>query len=189
VTPAERALAKRYGRAFLQASEKDSRAAAIPGELRAARGAVDEFAPFLRNPRVSAAQKNQKLQQVLSGRASELTMRFLRFLVDKKRLELLAAIEASVEQMVLEKNHAAKAEVTSAHALSAESQKRIQEELGRFSGKRIELDVKQDPALLGGVVVRLGDWVIDSSLRGRLRGLYRSMTGQEFSQGGSHHGN
>ena len=58
--------------------------------------------------------------------------------------------------------------------LSAESQKQLSDKLKKFTGKEIELDVKEDSELIGGITVKIGDWVLDSSLRGQLRRLKES---------------
>lgn len=186
MTSSERALAGRYAKALLLAAQSQGGEAKLRDELSAARAVCDEFAPFLRHPRVGPYEKMAKLRETLSGRASKLTMNFLGLLIEKKRLEILPAIEDAFGALVLEKNNRALAEVSSARALSDAERAKIEERLSRFSGKTVEASVRQDPALLGGVVVRLGDWVIDSSLKGRLQGLLSRMTA-ESSQGGSSH--
>jgi F-type H+-transporting ATPase subunit delta len=64
-----------------------------------------------------------------------------------------------------------RAHVRSAGRLGEAEQRRLTDDLRKFSGKEVILDVKESPELLGGVVVRMGDWVLDGSLQGKLRRL------------------
>ena len=69
----------------------------------------------------------------------------------------------------------AKAHVRTAAPLSPEAQQQLVAKLKKFTGKEIELDVKEDSELIGGITVKIGDWVLDSSLRGQLRRLRESI--------------
>ncbi|UPT73952.1 MAG: ATP synthase F1 subunit delta [Elusimicrobiota bacterium] len=128
----------------------------------------------LRHPRVPAASKKKLLADALSGKVGATTLRFLDLLVDKKRFELMVMIASVYGRLAADKRGAAKAIVRTAKPLSADEQKQLAAKLKNFSGKDIELDVKEDPELIGGVSVKIGDWVLDSSLRGQLRRLKES---------------
>ena len=77
-------------------------------------------------------------------------------------------------RLAADKRGVAKAVVRTARPLSADAQKTLSSHLKKFAGKDVELDVKEDPELIGGVTVKIGDWVLDSSLRGQLRRLRES---------------
>jgi F-type H+-transporting ATPase subunit delta len=128
----------------------------------------------LRHPRVPAASKKKLLSDALSGKVGATTLRFLELLVDKKRFELMIMIASVYGRLAADKRGAAKAVVRTAKPLSADEQKQLAAKLKNFSGKDVELDVKEDPELIGGVSVKIGDWVLDSSLRGQLRRLKES---------------
>jgi F-type H+-transporting ATPase subunit delta len=125
--------------------------------------------PFLKDPKVSSAEKKKKLGSVLGGKASALSLRFLELLIDKKRFALLPLVAANLVKLVAEENNLVKAQVRTARPLSQQEQERLRVSLKKFAGKDIELEVKEDPDVIGGLVVRLGDWVLDSSLRGQVR--------------------
>ncbi|MDE2040473.1 MAG: ATP synthase F1 subunit delta [Elusimicrobia bacterium] len=171
----ERVLAWRYGRALFEAAGGNQEK--VQQELQAAHGAARELLPVLKDPRVPAAEKRRKLEAVLSREVSALTRRFLELLIDKKRLEILPMVIADFGRLLARKRNVAKAQVRTARPLSEQDQRALREKLKNFAGKTIELDVKEDPEILGGVVVRLGDWVLDSSLRGRLRQLRETING------------
>jgi F-type H+-transporting ATPase subunit delta len=73
-----------------------------------------------------------------------------------------------------EKKNKAKADVFVWRALDAQTRKNLEAQLAQFSGKQVELNIKEEPNLIGGIKVRLGDWVMDSSLRGRLQRMKES---------------
>ncbi len=175
----ERVLAWRYARALFLAAAERGEEARVQADLQGAHREILDCLPVLSHPRVSAGEKKRKLKEALSGRVSSLSLRFLELLVDKKRFELLPQVEANVARLLSEKNNLAKAAVRSARPLSSQEQERLRQALQRFSGKKIELEIKEDPEIIGGLVVRLGDWVMDSSLRGQLGGLREAIDGNQ----------
>lgn len=172
----DRVLAWRYGKALFQAAVDKHEEAKVQQELASSWPAIRDAMPALRNPRVSSADKKKKLEGALAGKVSATTLRFLGLLIDKKRFELLPFIMSDLGKLINEKNNVARAQVRTARSLSADAQDKLKARLKTFAGKTIELDVKEDPELIGGVIVRLGDWVLDSSLRGQLRKM-REMIG------------
>lgn len=173
----DRVLAWRYGRALFEAAAAKQEEAKIQAELQAAQSDIRELLPVLRNPRVSSSEKREKLETALSGKASSLVRRFLGLLIDKKRFEILPMVVADFGKLINEKNNVVKAHVRTARPMSVDAQQKLKDTLKGFAGKNIELEIKDDPEIIGGVVVRLGDWVLDSSLRGQLRKLKETING------------
>ena len=173
----DRVLAWRYGRAFFEAAAAKKEEGKVQAELSAIQPALRELMPEIRNPRVSSADKKKKLETALGSKVAPLTMRFLGLLVDKKRFDLLPMVIADFGKLVAEKNNVAKAQVRTARPLSADAQQKLKDKLKNFAGKNIELEIKEDPEIIGGVIVRLGDWVLDSSLRGQLRKMKETING------------
>ena len=173
----DRVLAWRYGKALFGAAAAKKEEGKVQQELQAAQVAIREMLPVVRNPRISTAEKKQKLENVVGNKVGPLAQRFLGLLVDKKRFDLLPMIISDLGKLVNEKNNVAKATVRTARPLSAEVQQTLKDKLKNFAGKTIELDIKEDPEIIGGVVVRLGDWVLDSSLRGQLRKMRETING------------
>jgi F-type H+-transporting ATPase subunit delta len=173
----DRVLAWRYGRALFEAAAGKKEDGKILGELQSAQAATRQLLPVLRNPRVSTVEKKKKIGASLEGKASPLVSRFLDLLIEKKRFELLPMVVVDLGKLVAEKNNTVKAVVRAAKPLSSETQQRLKDKLKNFSGKNVELEIKEDPEIIGGVIVRLGDWVLDSSLRGQLRKLKETING------------
>jgi F-type H+-transporting ATPase subunit delta len=173
----DRVLAWRYGKALFLAASAKNEEAKVQSDLLTARGAIFELMPVLRNPRVTSDDKKKKLDGVIGPKVSQVTLRFLHLLIDKKRFDLLPAVIADLGKLIAEKNNTAKAVVRTARPLSADAQAKLKTGLRNFAGKNVELEIKEDPELIGGVVVRLGDWVLDSSLRGQLKKMRETING------------
>jgi len=171
----DRVLAGRYASALFQAAASKGEEQKVQAELGGAQKQLLESMAALRHPRVSTADKKKLLDAQLTGKVGAITLKFLNLLVDKKRFELLPMVGANFGRMAAEKRGAVKAVVRTARPLSADEQKQLIAKLKVFAGKDIELDVKEDPELIGGVSVKIGDWVLDSSLRGQLRRMKESI--------------
>lgn len=168
---ADRVLAWRYTRALFAVAAQSGEEGRVLADLQATHGGIIDRLPLLRHPRVSTAEKKRRVEEALSGRACQLTLEFLKLLIQKKRFDLLPMVAANLGRLIAEKNNLVKAEVRAARPLSTPDQEALGARLKKFAGKNVELEIKEDPELIGGLVVRLGDWVLDSSLRGQLRKL------------------
>jgi F-type H+-transporting ATPase subunit delta len=177
VTSADRLLAGRYARALFACAAARREEPAVAEDLAAASGAVSRALPLLRDPRVPAAKKKGLVRESLHRAASPLTADFLELLIDKKRIGLLPTLAEDFEKLILRARRVVRAHVRAARPLSEADRQRLRESLEAFAGTGVELDMAQDPELLGGVSVRLGDWVLDSSLRGQLQSLKEAIRG------------
>ncbi len=171
----DRVLAGRYAAALFQAAAAKGEEQKVQADLGAARELLLDAMSALRHPRVPPASKKKLVHDSLDGKVGPTTLTFLDLLVDKKRFDLMVMISAVYAKIAAEKRGAAKAHVRTAKPLSPDELKTLTAKLKNFSGKEIELDVKEDPELIGGIAVKIGDWVLDSSLRGQLRRLKESL--------------
>jgi F-type H+-transporting ATPase subunit delta len=170
----DRVLAGRYAAALFQAAAAKGEDQKVLADLSQAQKSLLEANATLRHPRVAIADKKKIIHSALTGKVSALTLRFLDLLVEKKRYELLAMLSSVYGRLAADKRGVAKAVVRTARPLSSDEQKTLAARLKNFTGKDIELEVKEDPELIGGVAVKIGDWVLDSSLRGQLRRMKES---------------
>lgn len=169
----DRILARRYARALFQSAGKEGEALRqeLAEAVKALRGRLDAF----RHPLAGPERKRSLLRAALGGRASALTTKFLELLIAKKRFDLLPAIAADFSRLLDERNGLVRAQVKSAAELAPREAQALQRQLAKFSGKEVALEVRVAPELLAGVVVRLGDWVLDASVQGKLRRLGREL--------------
>ena len=170
----DRVLAGRYAAALFQAASVKNEEQKVQADLGSAHKLLLDAMAALRHPRVSPASKKKLLHDALDGKVGATTLKFLDLLVDKKRFDLMVMVASVYARLAAEKRGAAKAHVRTAVALSSDAQQQLVVKLKKFTGKDIELDIKEDPELIGGITVKIGDWVLDSSLRGQLRRLKES---------------
>lgn len=134
-----------------------------------------QFATVLELPSVNAEEKKELLKKVLQGKVNDLTLKVLDLLADKRRLEILGPLEHQYREMLNKKNNLVSASLVSSEKLSDQAVANIKARLTEHLGKRLELEVKVDPSLIGGVVLRLGDQVIDGSLKGQLKAIEKAL--------------
>ena len=152
-------------------------------QLRAVDAMIQESAE-LRNALLTPAIQNSRKRAVVAkllertGGGSPLIRNFVYVLIDHRRIGIIGEIREAFELMLDERLGFARAEVTSAAALDQRTSANLESELSRLTGKRMRLRFDVDPALLGGVVARIGSTVYDGSVRGELRQLARKLAGQ-----------
>lgn len=120
------------------------------------------------NPLVSGDLLAGVIREAVGGRLTQEGSNFLGVLVENKRLALLPDISRLFDELKKESEGRLQVSVRSAFPLTASEEVSLIQALGVRLGKRVELIVVEDPALIGGVEVRAGDLVIDGSVRGRL---------------------
>ena len=125
----------------------------------------------LGNPAFSAEEKANALADVCAEVTTEQGKAFLLALAVNKRLTLLSAISELFEQFKLNYEKAVNVVVTSAFDLSAEQEQTLAASLGKKLDRQINLTSETDASLIGGVVIRTGDLIIDGSVRGKLAKL------------------
>jgi F-type H+-transporting ATPase subunit delta len=163
-----------YANALLEVSRVEGHLADIQDELfRFARTfeGSDELRTALTDPALPRERRIAVVEDLLGGKALQTSAALAAFIVAAGRAgELPAIVDRFVELAAAEQRRAV-AEVRSAIELTPEQTDRLREALNRATGKDVEVKVVVDPSVLGGVVARVGDLVIDGSVRHRLEQL------------------
>jgi F-type H+-transporting ATPase subunit delta len=129
----------------------------------------------LGDPRLPLERKHGIVTDLLGKRALPLTLNLVNFVVAAGRSRDLPAIADELAAMAAAERERAIAEVRTAFELDEATVARLAAALSRATGKQVEVKTVLDPSLLGGVVARVGDTVIDGSLRHRLEGLRQAL--------------
>lgn len=166
----KRSLARPYAQAaFLLAQERGALQKWSRMLATAAAVARDEtMRRLVTDPRVSRADAAQQFLRVCGDALDPEAANFIRLLADNRRLDLLPEIAALFEERRSEAEGQLEASVTTAFPLKEEQTRAIEQAMKRRFGRDIRLRVAVDRSLLGGIVIRAGDLVIDGSARGRL---------------------
>ena len=130
---------------------------------------------LLREPKVPAQRKERALREAVQGRAQPTSLNLALLLVQRSLVEYAPNIASELEQMVRDYRNEAIADVTTATQIDATQTRTIQQALEQRTGKTIIVQPHVDPSILGGVVARVGDQVIDGSIRYRLSVLEQQL--------------
>ncbi len=123
------------------------------------------------SPMVPGPKKHELLQEIFTDSISPLTQSFLQLLADKRRENILGEVRHELHLLADSSRNLIRAEATFAVAPTTDEQRLLVESLAARTGDRVELTCHIDPSILGGVVVRLRDTIIDGSVRGTLETL------------------
>lgn len=174
-------VAERYATALFELASEDCTGESVSRDLAGLRILLSrspELARLVKAPVFSAEQQKLGMDAVLRRmEAAPLTVRFVLTLAAKRRLSALSEIIDAYDRRIAEQRGEITAEISSARALSdaetADLKRVLKEKLGRDA----RLSTRVDPSLLGGLLVRVGSRMIDSSLRTKLDGLRAAMKG------------
>lgn len=171
-------IARVYAETLLRSADRHAQVDAVDESVRglsAVLGSSADLRRFLAAPQIAAAEKRVLVRSALADRLHPLLVRFLELVIEKHREGLLGEIlDAWVELLDTRANRQSAA-VTTAIPADPEMVARVKTALERATGKTIVLEERLDPSLLGGLVIRTGDTVIDGSLRSRLTTLHRRL--------------
>ena len=168
-------IARNYAEALLELARRADDPAGWGKLIRdVANGVLQDLTVrhFLESPKISEAQKNEVFFQALGDRVPRHFLRFLQTLVRKRRQMLIPHISSEYDKLLDIHEGRVHANVTVSREMTSDDESRIAEQLSRVVGKTVVPHLNVNPAILGGVVVRIGDTVMDGSVRrklGRLR--------------------
>ena len=174
-------LQGRYASALFELAHENKAVATVEQDLGALGQALAEsadLAALIRNPQVGREAAAKAMDSVATLlKLSPLTKQFLGVLAANGRLDVLPQIVGAFAAIASAARSEVKAEVTSAHPLSDAQLKALAAKLKAREGKDVTLSASVDPAILGGLVVKIGSTQIDSSIRTRLNSLAQAMKG------------
>ena len=171
-------LSRRYARALFSLGREDGSFDQYGKEL-------GEFTDFYRENRdfeqvitnpVFAVEDRKRILKVVLDKSgfSSLVKNFLNLLLDKNRIGAIEAITEHYQSLTDEASNIAHAEIVTARPLKEETLDNVVKSLAGLTSKDIKPDVKEDPDIIGGVIVKIGDLVLDGSIKAQLEGLKES---------------
>jgi F-type H+-transporting ATPase subunit delta len=176
-------IAKRYARAFFEIAGSERRYEEFYHELGCFSAVLKEnksLSEFLSNPIFAQPDKKTVVESVLGKMdISPLTVNFLKLLVDKRRIGIISEIEGCYRELMDGALKKVRVTVKTAFPLSGDLSGRLKKGLEGLTGKKVEMTVLEEPSLLGGIVVRVGDTLYDGSIRAQLNNI-RNLLGEEI---------
>ena len=168
------AVSRRYAQALTEEAQKAGSLDAVDADVALLTETLDgsrELRLALTSPVVPHAKKEAVLQSLFGDKLSDLSLRFLRLLVQNQRNGQIPSILNAYRALRDERTGTVEATVRTAKPMSAEERDRLQTALEARADATVRMRVEIDPALIGGLVVRVGDTVYDRSVRHQLETL------------------
>lgn len=166
-------LARVYARSLFQVALEQGDIDGLREQLGQFADALDEhrqLAVFFFSPYFSSIEKQEALVGLLDG-AQEIFLNFLALLIENHRMPVIFRIRADYDRLWDEHNKTLPVQITSAIALDEETTQSLGRAIGERTGRKIALVAEVDPDILGGIVVRVGNSILDASIRNRLEQL------------------
>jgi F-type H+-transporting ATPase subunit delta len=172
-------IARRYAKALLLIGKEDGNTETYREELAGISELVENektLAQAINNPLYNAEGRKKVLESIIEKLGLSGVMKsFLTLLFDKRRFAYLISINDFYQKLADELKGISRASLVSATELSSETVEKIRATLSEKTGKDIILDVEEDPGLIGGIVTRIGDLVLDGSIKTQLLNMRESL--------------
>jgi F-type H+-transporting ATPase subunit delta len=173
------AIARRYAKALLIIGKEDGQTEQYRQEIKGVAQLMDEdkqLADTIANPLYKSGDRKQVLQKIIEKLNLSKTMSsFLLLLFEKGRIGFVGSINDFYQMLADELKGVARASLVSASKLSSETIEKIRSALSKKTGKDVILQVEHDPALIGGIVTRIGDLILDGSIKTQLLNMRESL--------------
>ena len=135
-----------------------------------------EYFELLKTPKLDDESKKELIHEAFADTFSESFLNFLKIVIDKKRSDALLDIKRVYDAKMDAHDGVVKAVVESVIPLTAEQEQALAEKLQAMSGKKVVLTSRLNPELLGGLVVQMGDQIIDGSVKFKLQNMLEGLT-------------
>jgi F-type H+-transporting ATPase subunit delta len=170
-------IAQVYARSLFEVAQERGSTDRVREELGRFADALEEsreLSVFFFSPYFSTEEKKAGLDRAVTGE-DETVRNFLELLVENHRMPVVFRVRREVDRLWQEANRLLPVEITSAVALDEAISARIGEEIGRQTGRQVQLRTTVDPEVIGGIVLRVGNSILDASIRTRLDNLRKQV--------------
>jgi ATP synthase F1 delta subunit len=170
-------IAQVYARSLFEVASEQDKLDTVKEQLGQFADALHEnreLAVFFFSPYFSSDEKKDGLHRMVEG-ADPAVMNFLEALIERHRMPVIFRIRTDFDVLYDKTNKLLPVQVTSAVELDPETVQSLGKRIGEQTGNEIELSSKVDPEILGGIVLRVGNFILDASIRTRLEQLRREV--------------
>jgi len=178
----EENIARVYARALFDAAREVRAVEPVGcdlGDFVAALAASASLRDALADPQIDTTAKQRILVEITRG-GHPLVANTIQLMLDRGRFDLVAELREAYEALAATEADLVKVEVTSAMELTAAAREKIAARVAEAAGRRVELAARVDPGIIGGLVLRVGDVIVDGSVQARIRQLRRRLATAEL---------
>jgi len=171
-------IATVYARSLFEVAQEQQKLDTVReqlGEFADALNENRELQVFFFSPYFSTQEKKDGLEKAVSG-TEDIFENFLELLIEKHRMPAVFRVRRELDRLWEQENKLLPVEVTSAIELDHATVAQIGDRIGEQTGQKVELSARVEPDILGGIVVRVGNSIIDASIRARLEQLRKQVT-------------
>lgn len=171
-------IARGYAEALFQLAEKNSQLEEFAGAFAGLVELLDSderFALFLDTPKIPLSKKKSVVQEVFGGQVPTLFLNFLMLTLEKGRQRLIPFVAEEYQRLLDRKLGRFPVQITLARKVDEQAEEELAAKLSKILDRHVVPAVRVDRRILGGILVRYGDWVLDGTLRRRLLLLRRHM--------------
>jgi F-type H+-transporting ATPase subunit delta len=175
-------LAQVYGRSLFEVAREHGKLEELREQLGQFADALEssrELEVFFFSPYFSTVEKQEALGGLLSG-ADEQFVNFLKLLIENHRMPVIFRVRREYERLWEKENQMLPVEITSAIELDEATTASVGERIGQSTGRKVTLTTRVEPDILGGIVVRVGNSILDASIRNRLEQLRKQVAQGAF---------
>ncbi len=179
-----RKIAEKYAQALFELGREEDKLQELQkefAEVARVAEANEELSQLLEQPELTVAEKKELLAKIFADELSTTSFNFLQLLVDKKRESLLPLIYQAFKERVDKEEDKLEVTVEAAVKLSADQQKKLKEKLRTSLEKEIKLNVEEKPSLIGGLVLKTKNKVLDISFINQLQRIKNNLQQLEVS--------
>jgi len=170
-------IARVYARSLFEVAQEQNKLDTVRDELGAFADAVDanrELQTFFFSPYFSTAEKKDGLDRAVSG-ADPIVVNFLKLLIENHRTPAIFRVRRELDRLWREENKLLPVQITSAVALDQATVTLLGDRIAQQTGRKIDLSASVEPDIIGGIVVRVGNSILDASIRNRLEQLRKQV--------------
>lgn len=179
-----KSVARRYAEAFFSIAREREQVDELQQELETIVNIIEtteNLPEYFAHLLIPAKDKKELANKIFAGQVSQLTLNFLNMIIDKRRETYIGVISAEYRDMADELRNITKAELTAAVPVSEAAMKELEQNLSAKTGKTVQLSMKVDPGLIGGLKIRIGDQIVDATVAKKLEMLKEQLKQAKIS--------
>ena len=171
-------VARRYSEALFEVGKEDNKLDEYLEEIKFIGDVCSEYKDFfelLKTPKISINEKKDVFEETFEGKISKEVNNFLKIILDKRRINSIFQITKEYEKLVDKHNGVVKADAYTTIPLDKDKLKTIENKLSSMTNKKVKLENKIDKSLIGGIKIKIGDKVIDDTIKTKLSDIEKSL--------------